>query len=614
MTASDPASDQAHAWGAAMVAPNVVRFRIWAPGMTSLALRIGGGDLAMSRDEDGWFERVESRIEPGTPYAFVTPEGKVLPDPASGAQVGDVHGPSLVCDPQAYRWEVEDWGGRPWAEAVIYELHIGTFTPEGSFRAAIGRLPYLAELGVTVIEIMPVAQFSGNRGWGYDGVLLYAPHNAYGAPDDLKALVDAAHAQGLMVLLDVVFNHFGPDGNYLPLLAPDFFDPERHTPWGNAIAYDRQPVRQFFLENAVYWLDEFRFDGLRFDAIDQIRDPNSQTEILLEIAHDIRARFPDRHIHLVTEDNRNVAYLHERDAQGKAARFTGEWNDDFHNAAHVVASGETDGYYEDYAAKPAALISRSLAEGYAYQGEASRHADGKTRGQPSRHLPPTAFIDFLQNHDQVGNRAFGERLVSLAEDPMLRLLAAILLLSPHIPMLFMGEERGETRPFLFFTDFHGELADAVRQGRRREFAKFAAFAGAGQRRAIPDPNAVSTFEACKLDWDVGEDGASAEWLALTRSLLSLRRHFIVPLLYEAGGNAGRVHLGDEGVVAVDWTFGGVTLQLRANLDRAMRAAPPIVGEIIYAAPDTAAQGMIAGALPGRSMAVALHGRAGDDRP
>ena len=281
------------AWGAQSVAPREVRFRVWAPGQQALAVRVGDRDLPMTRDGEGWFEKVVRDVAPGAQYSFVTSDGLAVPDPASRAQAGDVHGASLIVDPGQYQWQDTGWKGRPWHEAVLYELHVGTFTPEGTFRAAAERLPHLAALGITAIEIMPVAQFGGCRGWGYDGVLLYAPHPAYGAPEDMKALIDAAHHHGIMVLLDVVYNHFGPDGNYLPTLAPQFFHPERHTPWGAAIAYEREPVRRYFIENALYWLDEFHLDGLRFDAIDQIHDPDSPSHILIEIARRIRAEHPE---------------------------------------------------------------------------------------------------------------------------------------------------------------------------------------------------------------------------------------------------------------------------------------------------------------------------------
>lgn len=575
------------AWGPVRLANGDVRFRVWADA-ADLTLKVGNSLMPMNDMGDGWLELVVADVPDGAEYAFRFPDGAEIPDPASRCQVADVHGPSRVVDDAAYDWQSE-WSGRPWHEAVIYELHIGTFTPDGTFRSAIDRLDNLVDLGVTAIEIMPIAQFSGRRGWGYDGVLLYAPHNAYGTPDDLRALVDAAHARGLMVLLDVVYNHFGPDGNYLGKLAPGFFDESRHTPWGAGIAYQKPPVRNFFIDNAIYWLDAFRLDGLRLDAIDQIVDP-SEMHILAELAKRVRAAFPDRYVHLTTEDNRNVTHLHER-TDGEIVGYSGEWNDDFHNAAHVIATGEIEGYYEDFADNPIRLLARSLAEGFAYQGEPSAHAKGASRGQPSRHLPPTAFVSFLQNHDQVGNRALGDRLSKLATLQRLRALTSILLLSPAIPLLWMGEEFAAETPFCFFTDFHGELATAVREGRRREFAGFAAFAA--DPLAVPDPNAVETFEQSKLDWQSLDRPEATGSLAYYRELLALRHREIVPLLSTPIGG-GQVITGHPTVVAVDWTLGDRALHLRANLGEEAAPMPAAPGRIIHLEPgdhDTTMSGL-----------------------
>jgi len=584
-------------WGARLLDGEAV-FRFWAPAERAVSVRVAGQDRPMQPAGDGWFELGTDALPAGTAYAFVLGDGMSVPDPASRQQAGDVHGPSLLVDRDGYHWRNPDWRGRPWEEAVLYELHVGAFTPEGTFRAAADKLHELAALGVTAIELMPVAQFGGERGWGYDGVLLYAPHRAYGAPDDLRALVDRAHDLGLMMLLDVVYNHFGPDGNYIGRYAPDFFDPDRHTPWGPGIAYHRPPVRDFFLDNALYWIGEFMLDGLRFDAIDQVRDPDSPKEILVEIAEAIRTGFPDRHIHLCTEDNRNITRLHERADNGAAPLFTGEWNDDFHNVCHAIATGESEGYYADFAQDRWQKLARALAEGFIYQGEPSEHAGGKPRGEPSAGLPPTAFVDFLQNHDQTGNRAFGERLISLAGPEMTRALTAILLLSPHIPLLFMGEEWGETNPFCFFTDFHGELADKVREGRRREFAGFAAFA-ATSVGSIPDPNALSTFEASRIDWDKPHTEDGRAWLAFFRVLLNVRREHIVPLLGGAPGNGGEIVAVRDGVVAVDWSLCGGTLSLRANFSQEQQPVPPPAGTIIYAYPAEA--GHAQGGLPARAV-------------
>jgi maltooligosyltrehalose trehalohydrolase len=552
-------SDRLPDWGAVRMPDGRVRFRLWAPDCAGVKLRLAGVDLPMDQVPGGWFE-LRAEAPDMAPYAFVLPDGSAVPDPAARRQEWDVHGPSLVSGSD-YPWQT-DWRGRPWEEAVICELHIGTFTPEGTFRAAMDRLDALSESGVTAIEIMPVAQFAGDRGWGYDGVLPFAPHPAYGTPDDLRALVDAAHARGLMVLLDVVYNHFGPEGNYLHAYAVPFFDAARQTPWGAGIDYRQPPVRRFFIENALYWLEDFRLDGLRLDAIDQIRDP-TEPELLVDLAREVRARITDRAVHLTTEDNRNVTHLHAREG-GKATLYTAEWNDDLHNAAHVLATGETDGYYAAFANDPTADLARALAEGFAHQGP--------ERGEPSAHLPPAAFVDFLQNHDQTGNRALGERLVTLTDAATHDALTAILLLSPHVPLMFMGEDWGETRPFLFFAGFSGELAEAVTEGRRREFADFPAFAG--HTGDVPDPIDPATFEASKIDWARRDSPAGRAAREKVRHLLDLRREWIVPRLARTEGHAGHVLLAEDGRIAVDWQLADLRLSLRANLTAHPGPLPP----------------------------------------
>jgi maltooligosyltrehalose trehalohydrolase len=485
-----------------------------------------GRTVSMSRSSDGWYS-IEAAAEPGSRYRFrVSPE-LAIPDPASRAQAEDVHGWSLLIDPDGYRWQKE-WRGRPWEEAVVYELHAGLL---GGFRGVADRLPELAELGVTAVELMPVAAFSGTRNWGYDGVLPYAPASAYGTPEELKALVDRAHGLGLMVLLDVVYNHFGPDGNYVHSYAADFFHPEVHTPWGAAIAFDREPVRRFFIDNARMWLEEYRLDGLRFDAVHAIGDQS----FLDEMAAELRAATEGRHVHLVLENEANDAARLERG-------YDAQWNDDFHNVVHVMLTGESEGYYEAFAQRPAEKLARCLAEGFAYQGE-------KGRGSPSGHLRTTAFVPFLQNHDQVGNRAMGERLIRLTGEERLHAATALLLLMPQVPLLFMGEEVGSQSPFLFFTDFRDELADAVREGRRKEFAKFRAFADAEARAGIKDPNDPATFERSRPE--PGDD--AAEWRGFYRELLALRRQEVVPRLTGARGEGAQVV--SDSAVQARWRMG-----------------------------------------------------------
>ncbi|MCL9670905.1 malto-oligosyltrehalose trehalohydrolase [Citrobacter sp. MNAZ 1397] len=580
-------------WGAEWLGNGAVRFRVWASGQPTITLRLAGKDLDMRPCDEGWFELTVENVAPGTEYQYVLADGMTIPDPASRAQKADVNGPSLVIDPTQYRWQHPQWQGRPWEETVVYELHIGTFTPEGTFRSAIRKLPYLAELGITQIEVMPLSQFGGNRGWGYDGVLLYAPHSAYGTPDDFRAFVDTAHGLGLSVVLDIVLNHFGPEGNYLSLLSPDFFDSSRSTPWGAGIAYDVDAARRYIAQAPLYWLTEFRLDGLRFDAIDQIED-KSEKHILMDIARRIRQQITDRPIHLTTEDSRNIIDLHPRDEDGSASLFTAEWNDDLHNAVHVLATGETQAYYQDFADAPEKWIARALAEGFAYQGEVSPHS-GEPRGVDSRGQPPAAFVDFIQNHDQVGNRALGERLISLAGPERSQLLLAALLLSPHIPLIFMGEEYGETRPFLFFTDFHGELARAVREGRAKEFAGHSGYDGVD----VPDPNAERTFTLSKLNWQALQSTEGKAWLALTRELLALRQQYIVPLLAQTSGQNGRVVDTAPGFLAVRWTFPDGTLSMALNLGEHAMPVPDFPGNTLFSRPT------ITNELPPHSIVVRL---------
>jgi len=486
-------------FGAEVQAGGGVRFRFWAPGAGTVDLALASKFLPM-KNNGGWYEHVEPQAGPGTRYRYRIDGELLVPDPASRFQPEDVDGASEVIDPHAYKWRDHAWHGRPWREAVVYELHVGTFTPEGSYAGAAKKLKALVDLGITAIELMPLADFAGRRNWGYDGVLPYAPDSAYGRPEELKALIDAAHGLGLMVLLDVVYNHFGPKGNYLPRYAPQFFTEKHHTPWGAAIDFSNESVRKFFIHNVLYWLQEYRFDGLRFDAVHAIID-ESPRHILDEIC---ASAPPGKH--LVLENDANQARFIG------PGRYSAQWNDDSHHGYHVLATGETDGYYVAYADAPAKHLARCLAEGFAYQGEESPFSKEK-RGEPSAHLPPSCFVDFLQNHDQIGNRAMGERLSVLSDERILKALSAIQLLAPSPPLLFMGEEWGCRQPFLFFCDFEGELGEAVRNGRREEFKRFVSF-----NKSIPDPLAEDTFRQCVLDWTKRDAG----WLAHYKKLLQIR--------------------------------------------------------------------------------------------
>ncbi len=576
-------------FGAAIGADGTVRFRLWAPAHELVLVEIDDGArrFAMQPCGDGWHELTTGAAGAGTPYRFILPDGLKVPDPASRHQVDDVHGASAVVDPAAYAWHDGGWAGRPWQEAVVYELHIGTFTPEGTFRAAIDRLGHLVDLGVTAIEIMPVGAFPGQRNWGYDGVLPYAPANAYGHPDDLRALVDAAHAAGLMVLLDVVYNHFGPDGAYIHVISPEAFTERHQTPWGKGIDTLVGPVREFFIHNALYWIDEFHVDGLRLDAVHAILDDGPRP-LLTELAERVRRGAPHRHIHLILENEENTASLLARDG-GWPRLYTAQWNDDVHHALHVAATGEADGYYADYAGDTDKL-GRALAEGFSFQGEVMTYRDAP-RGEPSAFLPPPAFVSFIQNHDQIGNRAFGERLSAIAPAAALRAVAAVYLLLPQVPMLFMGEEWAAPQPFLFFCDFGGELADAVRRGRRAEFARFPQFKDPAMRARIPDPLAEKTFQASKLDWSDLRREPHAEWLALYRRVLAIRRAEIVPLLAGIAGG-GRYAIVGDGAVSVRWSLAdGRELALDANLSaNPVGGFPPAAGRIVLTVGTTAADG------------------------
>ena len=554
------------------------RFRFWAPLHERIQLHIDGEEeRPMEPVGEGWHESVVEGVGAGTRYSFVLADGLRVPDPASRHQPDDVHGPSEVVDLDAYRWRCPDWTGRPVEELVFYEMHIGAFTADGSFLAAIEKLDHLADLGVTAIQIMPVSDFPGGYNWGYDGVMPYAPDSSYGRPEELMALIDAAHERGICVFLDVVYNHFGPDGNYMPIYAPLFTDHHK-TPWGNGINYDGEAsksVREFVIENAIYWVRNFRFDGLRLDAVHAIKDDSAE-HLLHELARRVRAAVADRHVHLVVENENNDSDLLRRNADGKPVHFTAQWNDDIHHVLHIAASGETFGYYKDYADNRMQKTGRALAEGFVFQGEHMEYR-GETRGKPSLQLPPTAFISFMQNHDQIGNRALGDRMIATKPLEALKAVAAVYLLAPQLPMLFMGEEWGASEPFPFFCDFNEDLKEKVRVGRREELSRLPGF----DADDLPDPTARETFESAKLDWAIRSGAQAEELLGFYRTVLSLRRERIVPLISEAAGGTGRFELDGEGLL-VEWRLKDKRLQLQANLtDTARRVPQPASGEVIF---------------------------------
>ena len=580
-------------FGATLLDVGGVAFALWAPGAASVVLEHAELDRftehPMQRNAQGWHRIELLTARAGDKYRYRLPDGLVVPDPASRFNPGDVHGASQVIDPRAYRWQDGHWRGRPWHEAVVYELHVGTFTPEGTFAAAQQRLPYLADLGVTAIELMPLAHFPGQRGWGYDGVLLFAPQPSYGTPDELRALVDAAHQIGLMVLVDVVYNHFGPDGNYLHAYCPPFFNPAHQTPWGAAINYDGEQartVRDFMIGNALYWVAEFHADGLRMDAIHAIQDASPQ-----HIVHEICAALRDgpgrtRQIHVVLENDANQARWLMRDAAGAALCAQAQWNDDLHHAAHVLLTGQSDGYYRDFADAPLQGFGKALAHGFIYQGQASAFRDGAARGESCEGLPLQAFVSFLQTHDQVGNRALGERLHMLADPALVRAALACVLLSPHVPMLFMGEEFSVSSPFLYFCDFGPVLAQQVADGRRAEFGRFAAFASAAAREAIPDPNAPGSFDASRLRWDELALEPNRQCHADVRAMLRLRRDHLFALL-RGGCQAGDATV-DGHTLRLRWPLGpgpdagAGDLHLLAHFGAdAARDVPPAPGRLLY---------------------------------
>jgi maltooligosyltrehalose trehalohydrolase len=543
-------------------------FRLWAPAAKRVDLLMEKSH-PLRRGDDGWFSADIAGLKAGVRYKFRIDDEIDVPDPASAFQPDDVAGASEVIDHSSYPWRAREWRGRPWQETALIETHVGTFTPEGTYRAMIGKLDHLVASGITALELMPLADFAGPRNWGYDGVLWYAPDHAYGRPDDLKALIDEAHLRGLMVFLDVVYNHFGPEGNYLGRYAPTFFT-DAQTPWGSAIDYRVPEVRAFAIENALYWLREYRFDGLRLDAVHTIAELGeiSMLRDLSAAVGDLAAA-TNRHLHLVLENDDNRVSVLDPTQDPPRGKYRAQWNDDYHHAWHVLLTGETQGYYRDYAKSPLRDIARALGSGFVYQGEASAHRDGQLRGEPSGELAPTAFVNFLQNHDQIGNRALGDRLESNVSAAKSEAALAITLLAPAIPMLFMGEEWGSKVPFPFFCGFEGDLAEAVRAGRRREYAW--AYAKYGDE--VPDPLAPSTFQSAVLDWEKRGEAAEKKRLALVQELLATRRREIIPRL--AGAAFGGAQAEDNGFMTAHWRMGdGATLRLMANLSDSAMAHQP----------------------------------------
>lgn len=532
-------------WGARPDGNGQWAISTWAPDAKVVAVEIDGSAHPLQPNVEGFWSGTIA-APAGAAYTFII-DGQKFPDPASHQQESDVHGPSCLTDP-AYQWSSE-WPGRPWHEAVIYELHIGTFTPEGTFASAAEKMSHLADLGFTAIEIMPIGQWSGARGWGYDGVLPYAPHPAYGTPDDLRQLIDAAQSAGLMVILDLVMNHFGPDGAYIHQTAPKFFDEKAHTPWGAAIDFDQPAVRRYWIDCALMWLTDYRLDGLRLDAVHQIKGPGAD-RFFADFGQAVADLDLGRPLHLIVEDERNEPGLRE------SGFYTATWNDDFHHAIHTALTGESQDYYAPFAVEPVGDIARALERGHVEEGQ-FRPGRDEPRGQSCAHLPFTSFVNSTQTHDQIGNRAHGDRLLTLADAEGVKTAYALLLLSPFIPMVFMGEERGATSPFLFFADYEGELAEAVRKGRAAEFAGIAAL-GDG----VPDPIAEQTFTDSKIDWS--ETGSAREWLDLTRAALTFRNAHVTPLIATERAGDPIIRRTAEKALTAHWTYEAGELVIHLN--------------------------------------------------
>ena len=565
------------------------RFKIWAPRCKSVRLKIKGRRSLLELESvgDGWHRLDVDGVKAGALYKFVLPDGAEIPDPASRHQPDDVHGFSEVIDPKDYAWTDVDWQGLPWEEAIIYELHIGTFTQEGTFRAAAAKLDHLVALGVTAIQIMPLADFYGRFNWGYDGAMWFAPDSSYGRPEDLKAFVDEAHRRSLMVFLDVVYNHFGPHGNYLPAIAP-IFTKKHKSPWGEAINYDDTGagvVREMAIDNAIYWITEFSLDGLRFDAVHTIAD-DSATHILEVLAARIRSARPHRYVHLIVENSENQEIWLRRTDDDIPVHYTAQWNDDVHHLLHAAATGENTGYYADFdnLEERSDKLARALAQGFAYQGEMKPH-EGMTRGEPSVGLPATSFVVYMQDHDQIGNRVKGDRITELANEDAVRALTAIYLLSPQIPMLFMGEEWASGSPFPFFSDVPAEFRDAVRKGRQEELKHTPEHEDPTKPDVTEavDPTSPATFKSAKLDWAQHKTATARRWLEHYRSLIDIRKMEIAPRLPGIKGFASEYEVLGPRAVLVSWQMGdGSCLRLYANLDNDAQAnMPPVIGRRVY---------------------------------
>jgi maltooligosyltrehalose trehalohydrolase len=590
-------SDARLTFGANVVADGV-EFRVWAPASEQVDVVLYGPDAErvepLAAEGEGWWSALVPGAGAGTRYKFRLEEGDAFPDPASRSQPDGVHEASEVVDPSGFAWTDDDWRGVPYENLVIYELHVGTATPEGTFDALIDRLDDIASLGATAVEPLPIAEFPGHRNWGYDGVFLYAPESSYGGADAFRRFVDAAHARGLAVILDVVYNHLGPEGNYLHAVTGGRYFTDRHcTPWGDAIDYGARPVREFAIQNALHWAREYHVDGLRMDATHAILD-DSPTHVIAEMVQRVHASLPEgRHFVFMAEDERNENRLVSPPPAGWG--INGVWADDFHHQVRRHTAGDHEAYFSDYTGTAQDIV-RTLQRGWFYEGQRSEN-HGAPRGTPAEGMPPSAFVHCIQNHDQVGNRALGDRVTETVSLPVYRALSALLLLSPYTPLLWMGQEWAATTPFQYFTDHPEELGKLVTEGRRKEFGKFSAFADPAVRERIPDPQAPSTFANSRLRWDEADDMPHAGIRALYRELIVLRRTH--PALRRRDRGGMDVHALGERTIALRRTAeDGAALLLVASFDEGGMSVD-LSAAAATRAPDGAAWGLLLSTEEGR---------------
>lgn len=556
-----------------------VSFRIFAPGTDKVRLKLDdrSASLLMHSTKEGWHKLLVPEAGAGTRYCFVLPDGVQVPDPASRYQPEDVYGPSEVIDPGAYTWSDGGWRGRSWIDAVLHEMHVGTFTPNGKYKSAVERLEHLQKLGITAIELMAIGDFPGSRNWGYDGVLWYAPDSSYGRPEDLKLLVDAAHARGIMVIFDVVYNHLGYVANFIPRYWPQFNSPFHETPWGKPPNFDgqgKEQVREFIIHNALYWIEEFHADGLRLDASHDVKDFGPR-HILDELAERVHTLAGEREVHLILEDEHNASARMMRDSDGRPRLYSAQWN---HQMAHLrELPGEEPCLLRATPDHMTEIVSRMLAVGFGGTTEAANEAD-----EIDCHAPPTAYVSFLQTHDLVGNDLLGQRIYAKAPVHAVRALSAIYLLAPQVPMLFMGDEWGASTPFPFFCDYPGETGRNTRE-ERLKFLQKNLHVDDSELVRVPDPLAEQTFRDAHLNWSELSQAEHAEWLNWYRAILKVRREQIVPLLRNVHEPCGTYEIRSRRVLRVKWNLdNNARLILEANLcESSTECLDDLAGRVLW---------------------------------